>query len=914
MAAERSVARNLARPIALFWLAVAWNTGAMAGVPDAAAEGSLGTAAPESLAWAAALGDSAVNLAVSGHSKQSRPLFAQAYDLYQRLGCRQDSVYNAFLCNYSFFTALDNRILSESLIREAAYNSEKHRGAASPDTRLYKRRLAVLLADAGRLDEAMNLDRELLSIQLKEPHGDPVLISRLTRFLGMHFDRLGEEDSTEAYYRRAMELSSRALEPDDPRMHEPSLSLGVFLREQGRLDEAEPLLRRALEGREKIFGRNSQPYAFALAHWAELRFCRGHQQEAAHLYDEALQLQWEVDQDSLNYYYLVVKVWCGRAHRKAGHLGTSERLLLEAARGYEKHLRRSGRGFRQLATALLSPYPDLCLLRLQEGRFNEAWMAVERGLGRVVNEFLDEGVWERADPKERALHLAASDMKSLTEMLRGRVGPRSEEETSRLLSLARDSLAALEIELSRLDALRDPQFRSEQTPSLARLQRVLGNDEALVGWVDVPDGRGGESWAYAVRRTGSAHWARVEDRSSECFALDRHRARPEGEGAQAGRAGSSTGPGVRRRHQELVDALSRPPGPLSVRPNCLLREIHRERIAPLGRALEGVTKLVVVSSGPMAGLPVEALMDSSEVPVGERYEVLYASSGSSLIRLRERAERGSGKRGAVQRALLVGDPTLGGGSTSVSGYGDKSMGEREPAFERRILRGVLRGQPESIHQLPGLPSSREEIDGIARAYPQSTVLLGDGASETALMEQALRGDLAAYSVIHLSTHAVIDNEDPLRSALVLSQTGLPDPAWAVTTRQPVRDGLLRVGEIMSSWRLDADLVTLSACETALGPRTGDESPAGFAHALLAAGARNLLLSLWKVDDEATALLMKRFHENRCGASGGAPRSDAAALREAREWLRGYRDSRGNRLYRDPYYWAAFVLMGTGSAR
>ena len=111
-------------------------------------------------------------------------------------------------------------------------------------------------------------------------------------------------------------------------------------------------------------------------------------------------------------------------------------------------------------------------------------------------------------------------------------------------------------------------------------------------------------------------------------------------------------------------------------------------------------------------------------------------------------------------------------------------------------------------------------------------------------------------------------------------------------QKPVFDGRLLVREIQRGWDLKAELVTLSACETALGRDAGGEGFVGFTQALLMSGTRSVCLSLWKVDDTATALLMQRFYANLLGRRPGltAPMPKAEALREAKTWLRGLRRS------------------------
>jgi hypothetical protein len=252
-----------------------------------------------------------------------------------------------------------------------------------------------------------------------------------------------------------------------------------------------------------------------------------------------------------------------------------------------------------------------------------------------------------------------------------------------------------------------------------------------------------------------------------------------------------------------------------------------------------------------------------------------------------------------------------------------------------------------------LPGSRLEVEAIANLFATQadeaapTLLLGTEASERRLDELATSGDLERYRHIHLATHAVMDNEQAMRSALILSQE--PDDALErVLEDREVYDGRLTAEQIVRTWELNADLVTLSGCATALGKASGGEGFLGFSQALFVAGARSLLLSLWEVEDTPTMLLMRRFYENLLGRfeeprqvsdhvyDPGTPLPKVDALREAKEWLRrltwddvgdlvaelgggGTRGPAAEEMavvagdsdypYEHPHYWAAFILMG-----
>jgi hypothetical protein len=264
----------------------------------------------------------------------------------------------------------------------------------------------------------------------------------------------------------------------------------------------------------------------------------------------------------------------------------------------------------------------------------------------------------------------------------------------------------------------------------------------------------------------------------------------------------------------------------------------------------------------------------------------------------------------------------------------------------RAMDKVLMASRGSGEDFAPLPGTRYEVEVLAKLFQSNDrparIMLGTDASESELDRLAASGELGKFGFIHLATHGVIDDAIPVRSAVILTQTGLADPLTQVLSHQPAYDGQLTVREIQRGWELKAELVTLSACETARGQYLGGEGFVGFTQALLMSGARSVCLSLWKVDDTATALLMQRFYANLLGARSGLshPMSKVAALAEAKEWLRtitteklevevaalergakrelatpvgagvqGKASPRTERPFSHPYFWAAFVLVG-----
>jgi CHAT domain-containing protein len=237
-----------------------------------------------------------------------------------------------------------------------------------------------------------------------------------------------------------------------------------------------------------------------------------------------------------------------------------------------------------------------------------------------------------------------------------------------------------------------------------------------------------------------------------------------------------------------------------------------------------------------------------------------------------------------------------------------------------------------------LPGTRVEVQAIARLFAQPKILLGSEASEQDLDKLADFGALRRFRYLHFATHGQMDARSALQSALILAQDRLPNSLEQVLAGKEVYDGRLTADHILHHWKLDADLVTLSACQTGVSERyEGGEGYVGFAQAIFLAGARSVVLSLWQVDDTATALLMTRFYENLLGHRQDLkkPLPKAEALAEAKRWLRTLSAEDVARLQKDlprqervgtktgpsretalsahpyehPYYWSAFILIG-----
>jgi CHAT domain-containing protein len=283
------------------------------------------------------------------------------------------------------------------------------------------------------------------------------------------------------------------------------------------------------------------------------------------------------------------------------------------------------------------------------------------------------------------------------------------------------------------------------------------------------------------------------------------------------------------------------------------------------------SRLLISPDGVLHLLPFEALRDGTgNLVIGSKV-VSYTPSASVLQALRTQRPRTP----ASLPLLAVGDVD----------YRFIRLPSR--ATQNSLAAAILRGIATLTgSQLENLPASRDEVLSIGAILGGDTqLLLGQDATETRF--KAL--PLSDFRVIHLSVHAISDPQYPDRAALILgSDPKTPD------------DGLLQVREIVRL-PLNADLVTLSACDTGIGTVEGQAGVVSLEQAFLMSGARTVAASLWKVEDRSTTTLMKGFYLHL------AQHDDkASALAHAkRDLLERYGEL-------SPYYWAGFVLVGEGS--
>jgi CHAT domain-containing protein/uncharacterized protein HemY len=315
------------------------------------------------------------------------------------------------------------------------------------------------------------------------------------------------------------------------------------------------------------------------------------------------------------------------------------------------------------------------------------------------------------------------------------------------------------------------------------------------------------------------------------------------------------------------------------------RELSDMILAPAAAMLND-QKLVVVPDGALQRLPfamLPASLGRASEPLIVSHEVVMLPSASALAALRAQI---SGRKPATKMVAVFADPVF---DSTDPRAGRNITGAPPPAEASRILEHLA--DPGSgtaarlkIPRLPYTAQEAEEILKVARGGVNLKAVGLDANRATATSAQ-----LNDYRYIHFATHGYLDTERPSLSALVLSQ---------IDGDRQAEDGFLRVNDIYNA-RLSADLVVLSACQTGLGKEVRGEGLMGLTRAFLYANAPRVIVSLWNVNDRATADLMASLYRKML-RDGKRP---SAALREAQLEMRKQKP------WESPYYWAAFVQHG-----
>ncbi len=286
------------------------------------------------------------------------------------------------------------------------------------------------------------------------------------------------------------------------------------------------------------------------------------------------------------------------------------------------------------------------------------------------------------------------------------------------------------------------------------------------------------------------------------------------------------------------------------------RDLYRLLLQPAAALLQGVDSLCIIPDGSLWEVPFQALQDATGRYVLEEYAIHFAPSLNVLSAMRQ--------------------PPAQQISPSLLALGNPAHKETKTDSAEKFSR-----------EFAPLPDAEKEVASVGKLFGKRKVLTGQAATESIF--KSLAGD---YGMLHLATHAVLDNLHPLNSYLLLANSQSDEK----------NDGLLTAREVMEL-KLQAQLVVLSACETANGRISAGEGVIGLSWAFLLAGCRTMVVSQWQVNSTSTTEFMIHFFTQLKRGEDKKQGAKAQALRQAT--LQLLHQSR----YQHPYYWAGFVMIG-----
>jgi CHAT domain-containing protein/Tfp pilus assembly protein PilF len=420
-----------------------------------------------------------------------------------------------------------------------------------------------------------------------------------------------------------------------------------------------------------------------------------------------------------------------------------------------------------------------------------------------------------------------------------------------------DEIAALSVQYQQIEAQireRSPHYAGLTQPqplTTAELQRLLDSDTTLIEYCLGEE----RSFVWVLRQDSLASYVLPNRTAIETIS--------------------------RRAYEELRSNQF-------TRGHSSLDDLGRMLLNPLTDSITS-KRLVFVTEGALEYIPFSLLPDTQGVPLIATHEIISLPSASTLALLRKEIP---GHEPPQKLVAIFADPVFSPQDPRVSM--SRVSQTANPAGPKNLKRpssppssAKRSAQDAGLLSFERLSESRREAKAIIELAAGASGLLA--LDFDANRETALSGVLSQYRIVHFASHALLDSREPALSGIVLS---------LVDRMGHSQDGFLRINEIFNL-RLNADLVVLSACQTALGREVRGEGLTGLTRAFMYAGAPRIVASLWEVPDRATAELMTRFYRAML-EEGLRP---AAALRKAQISMMS------DKQWSASHYWAGFVLQG-----
>jgi CHAT domain-containing protein/Tfp pilus assembly protein PilF len=838
------------------------------------------TLAPNSLQVASTLNNLGSVAADRGDLARAEELYQQALAIFEHLAPNSLQVAQTLHNLGSVAADRGDLARAEELYQQALAIREKL-APNSLQVAQTLHNLGIVARNRGDLARAEQLYQQALAIYEKLAPNSLQVASTLNNLGLVALDR-GDLAAAERYLQQALAIY-KTLAPNSLQVAATLNNLGNMARNRGDLAAAERYLQQALAIKEKL-APNSLQVADTLNNLGNVAYSRGDLAAAERYLQQALAIYEKLAPNSLQVAATLNNL--GNMARNRGDLAAAEQLYQQALAIYEKLAPNS----LEVATAL----QNLANLARQQKNYPQAQQYLARVLAiyetqraaipdpetktAFAETYFDaytlqaQLALDQQQPQQAALALERSRARTLAELMFTRALPvptnapqalkdliaQQEQLQRELLLLARqqrqanandaDTVQRLQAQSRQLaDRQRqlDQQLRQQfpayadllnpQPPSLQEVQSALDPDTVLLYHAIANK----ELLIVAVSRQAvQGYRVKVDVRALERDLTEFQRLVAK--------------PPLERTADERASVAQ------------LGRRLYATLIKPAEPSLKNAKTVLLCPEGALNRLPWGALVVSVDRQGRPTYWVERVAMGLTLsagVYLQARAVRPAPRGVAIAAVSQYRNPQGSQGASVVT---------------------LTRRSGSALNDLPDLPLVKQEAARLKQALNNlGVVAVQEGDATPARARQIAQ----QARVVHFACHARADNVDPLGSGLLLAPAGSDA-------------GLLTAADVVRGWRLQADVVMLSACATAVGQVRRYEGMYGLARAFLFAGCRSVGASLWRVSDASTARLMGAFYREYVR---GVPKVEA--LRRAQ--LELLRDKR----YADPYYWSGFVLMG-----
>jgi CHAT domain-containing protein len=842
---------------------------------------------PEDLLTLSAMQDLGTALSKLGRFREAFQMTEQVFQLRSRiLGEKHKQTLMSMASLASLYEQLGDTSKQLELSEKFLSIAEETYGENASITMIAMSRLASSYKMLNRGKDQVKLLERLLGLRKKllgPEHKDTL---QSMNNLGLAYMRLGQRKKSLELLRQTLEFKTKKVGSRHPDLVSTINNLALTLLSIGEVDEALPLFEQSASLCQEFLGLEHPSCLTADSNLAQTYFRSGRSTEALALFERTLSARIKVsganhaDSLTLLYRYAV-------ALESVGMKGEALALAPRFVAGAEWQRSQPGLSLENRQT-LFQQYAE---------RYR--WFSLRYG----ANGDIDQGLRLSELSKARTL------LESMATQFANRAGvlPAEEQEALEDLNLEVESLSE---ELAKSESFQKKQTIESKINELSRryakLQNELVkkypkygqlNDVKILGSADVPglipSGSVFISFVVTAKSTG-CYVANSEGdityidlgaipRLSDAVEIFR---RAHASGGMFVDSLAEDGKRAWRLAEGgyLIQDISKsvPEGASPLDNAAEVGDfLARHLLTPLSPLLSGQQRWIVSPDGPLAQLPFEALpWQASGQLVVSVADIHYTQSLSvfSLSRTLQQKYQSLSERLPL---MAMGNPLYG-------------KGEKPDSERGRLARTI---QIQDNDQLAGLdpmwndlPGTEKEIRAVAALYDdKASVYSGARASEQQLQALRQSGELKNYRYLLFSAHGYLSSDKPALSSIVLS----------LKDRTPKADGYVTASE-WPGYELQSDLLVLSACNSGVGKNLSGEGVMGLPFALFVAGNVNTLLTLWPIDDEASAIFITHFFTRlKEGLSAGAALASAK-----REFLRSGK-------YRDPKYWAAFILVGAG---